>query len=84
MTAQSLSLADDPLLTRPQLAEALDCTVQHLENMATRGEGPEFIKIGRLVRYRKSAVEKWLDSRTVRSTTQARYIASKPENGRRS
>lgn len=30
-----------------------------------RAEGPPFIKVGRLVRYRRSDVEAWLASRTV-------------------
>jgi predicted DNA-binding transcriptional regulator AlpA len=35
------------------------------------GQGPRFIKIGRSVRYRKGDVMDWLESRTVRSTSQA-------------
>jgi predicted DNA-binding transcriptional regulator AlpA len=31
-----------------------------------KGIGPEYIKVGRLVRYRLSAVLAWLESRTVR------------------
>ncbi|MEP6862945.1 MAG: helix-turn-helix domain-containing protein [Deltaproteobacteria bacterium] len=30
-----------------------------------KAEGPPFIKVGRLVRYRRTDVELWLDSRTV-------------------
>jgi predicted DNA-binding transcriptional regulator AlpA len=30
-----------------------------------RAEGPRFIKVGRLIRYRRSDVEAWLASRTV-------------------
>jgi predicted DNA-binding transcriptional regulator AlpA len=77
MTAQSLSLANDPLLTRPQLAEMIGCTLQHLENLAIRGDGPAMIKIGRLVRYRQSEVERWFSERTVASTTAARCFRLK-------
>jgi predicted DNA-binding transcriptional regulator AlpA len=33
------------------------------------GGGPRFIRVGRLVRYRRADVEEWLDSRTVTSTS---------------
>jgi predicted DNA-binding transcriptional regulator AlpA len=35
------------------------------------GSGPKFIKLGRSVRYRKGDVLDWLESRTVRSTSEA-------------
>ncbi len=74
MTNPIAYLENETLLTRQQLAEKLGCTPQHLENLATRGDGPEFIKVGRLVRYRLSSVDRWLNARTVTSTTAARRL----------
>ena len=35
------------------------------------GTGPKFIRVGRLIRYRRADVEEWLNSRTVTSTSAA-------------
>jgi excisionase family DNA binding protein len=59
--------ADDPLFDTPEAAEYLDTEPTTLENWrCTKRYGIEFIKIGRRVRYRKSALDAWLESRTVR------------------
>ena len=60
----------DPLLTTEEFAEyALIHPVTAIK-MRTAGTGPEYIRTGsgrgQGVRYRKSAVEKWLRSRTVK------------------
>ena len=34
------------------------------------GRGPKFIRLGRLVRYRRRDVESWLDARTRTSTSE--------------
>lgn len=65
---------DDPLLDTAQLTELTGTTAEFWGNLRTKGGGPEFIKVGRLVRYRKSAVERWFDERTVQSTTQGRRL----------
>jgi len=38
----------------------------------TDGTGPEFVKVGRKVLYRQSAIEKWLASRAFTSTAEAK------------
>jgi predicted DNA-binding transcriptional regulator AlpA len=35
-----------------------------IERWRSTGQGPDFIKLGRRVAYRPSAVERWLDQRT--------------------
>ena len=37
--------------------------------MRLSGKGPAFVKIGNHVRYRLTAIEEWLDGKTVRSTS---------------
>jgi len=66
-TASTLSLADD-LLTSEQTANCLGLKTPHtLEVWRSTKRYPEleYIKIGRLVRYRRSAVEHFLQCRTV-------------------
>ena len=54
------------LLTDQQTADALAVSTGTLANWrCSRLEGPPFIKLGRLVRYRKSDLEEWLTARTV-------------------
>jgi excisionase family DNA binding protein len=51
------------VMTTPEAALYLRCSTQLLEIMRCRGGGPPYTKVGRLVRYRKSALEKWLAER---------------------
>ena len=54
----------DRLLTTPQVSEMTGLAVATLQNMRSRGqgEGPEFVKIGRAVRYRESQCLAWIES----------------------
>lgn len=70
----SNNFGNEPLFTTLQLAEKFETTPQFWEGMRTRGDGPAFIKVGRLVRYRQSAIDQWMDDRTVRSTTRGRHL----------
>lgn len=55
---------DKALLTSKEAAEFLGLNEGSLRNMRKDGEGPKFIKLGRLVRYRRSELEKYLDKNT--------------------
>lgn len=59
------------LLTRDQAAGYLGVAPQTLAIWAMSGRyGLRFIKVGRLCKYRKSDLDKWLASRTVGSTAE--------------
>lgn len=62
------------LLDTEQVARMIGSTPQFLEKLRADGNGPVFLKLGRLVRFRRSDVEKWLSDCAVRSTTQARNL----------
>jgi excisionase family DNA binding protein len=53
------------LLTTEETAAYLGVKPQSLAIWRLRGENLPFVKVGRLVRYRRSDVEKWIESRTV-------------------
>lgn len=53
------------LLTRREAALALGVTVATLEAWATRRFGPTYIKVGRLVKYRRTDLEKFIQARAV-------------------
>lgn len=51
------------LLTEKDLAAALQMKPQSLADWRHRGQGPRYVKMGQLVRYRISDVQEWLDTR---------------------
>jgi predicted DNA-binding transcriptional regulator AlpA len=57
---------NEPLWADPQLAKALDVQPQTPAAWRTRNQGPPYLKIGKLVRYRPSLVKEWLETRVVR------------------
>lgn len=54
------TLADQYLSAR-ETAELLGLTVKSLEARRARGNGPPFVRIGRLIRYLRSAVLAWIE-----------------------
>ncbi len=56
------------IMSRKQLASYLGMTEPALSQMATRKQGPRFIRFGRAVRYRRDDVLAWLESRVVDPT----------------
>lgn len=62
------SAASGGLVDRVQAAEVLMVKPATMADWALKGFGPPMVKIGRLVRYRRSDLEKYLEERTVNST----------------
>ncbi|PQZ91680.1 excisionase [Arthrobacter sp. MYb227] len=54
----------EDLLNATQLAEKIGSTVGTLAYWRYVGQGPKFIKLGRLVRYRLADVDTWLNDQT--------------------
>jgi len=47
-------------LDTPRLAELLSVSVSTLEKWRWLGKGPQFVRIGALVRYQRADVDAWL------------------------
>jgi predicted DNA-binding transcriptional regulator AlpA len=62
-------MAVEALLTEAQVSEILGRGVPTLQKDRVAGTGPRFVKMGRLVRYRPSDVQAWLDERIRQSTS---------------
>ena len=62
--------AKDLLITEKEAAEYLGLNPRTLRNQRIRGGGSKFVKVGRLVRYRLSDIEAYLDARTFENTSQ--------------
>lgn len=58
-------IPDDPLLDQARAAMYIDTAPRTLETWRYQGRGPAYIKVGNSVRYRKSAIDSWLDAQTV-------------------
>jgi predicted DNA-binding transcriptional regulator AlpA len=55
----------DPILNEKELAKWLATSCPTLQRHRSNGSGPPFIRLSaRRIGYRKSAVEKWIESRT--------------------
>jgi excisionase family DNA binding protein len=54
------------LMTLPELSEMLGVPIETLYGWRHRGEGPGGYRIGRHVRYRRAAVEEWLETQADR------------------
>jgi predicted DNA-binding transcriptional regulator AlpA len=69
----SMEKNSEALLTTKQVAELLQLKPATLEQWRWTGRGPEFIKLNRAVRYRRSAVEAFTNARAFTSTTAAQH-----------
>ena len=58
-----------PLLTTAEAAHHVRLSRRTLERYRVTGEGPEFLKIGRLVFYEESSLDEWLEPKRRRSTS---------------
>ncbi len=64
----------NPLLSRQEAAEYLHVSIKFLEKHALSGDGPPFIKIGRLARYRQSDLEAYIQHRKCSNTSQGKHL----------
>jgi len=58
----------EDMLSPPDLSEEIDIPEATLAQWRSRGTGPEYMRIGRHVRYRRSAVDQWYSRQTIRTT----------------
>lgn len=65
------TLVLENLWTARQLCTYLNRPLSWAQRARITGEGPPYVKVGRVVRYKPSDVFRWLDARTRRSTSDA-------------
>jgi predicted DNA-binding transcriptional regulator AlpA len=51
----------DSLLNETQVSERLQVSLACLRKWRLHGRGPQFVKVGPLVRYRPEAIEQWVE-----------------------
>jgi len=69
---QPLRMTPEGLMDPKATAVFLGLSVPTLADMRCKGTGAPFCKAGRLVRYRLSDLQDWLDGRTYNNTTEAK------------
>lgn len=55
--------SDDRLLDRSEVEQRFGIPKRFLETAVQRNDGPPFVRIGRLVRYRVEDIRTWIESR---------------------
>jgi len=75
MTQKNLKYDPDYLtrmINEHEAADYIGHSVRSLQNWRVRGGGPKFIKVsGRSIRYRRSELNEWANSKLVSSTSEA-------------
>jgi len=71
MNVQTKAQPLDPLLRAPEAANLLGVSMSWLAKARLRGDGPQYTKIGRSVRYPHSSLALYIKSRTRISTSEA-------------
>lgn len=74
---------DEALFPQTALVAITGLSNAYFERSRWEGGGPKFLKIGRLVRYRKSDVLAWINQRPTVSSTSEVKSAHRPGPGRR-
>jgi excisionase family DNA binding protein len=77
--ATSASFVDDPsvpggesYLTPAESAQYLRSSTSTLAKLRLKGDGPVFTRIGRVIRYRRSDLDRWMSDKLARSTSKLR------------
>jgi hypothetical protein len=60
-----MTILDEPLLPEDAAARDLKVKKQTMAAWRNRGQGPRYLKVGRLVFYRPSHLREWLEGRVI-------------------
>lgn len=64
------NIESDKLLDEREAAELIGVSPSTLNSWRVRRVGPRFLKIGRLVKYRASAISAWIDAQEIGTSDQ--------------
>jgi len=73
----------DQLLNEKQVATWLGISLPSLQRQRSNGSGPQFVQLSeRRIGYRKSAVERWLEARTINRVGELMFTEQAPQTSR--
>jgi excisionase family DNA binding protein len=55
---------DTAVYSRRQLSDLLDVSERHVDRMVRTGQIPGLVRVGRLVRFRRVVIDRWLAGET--------------------
>ena len=67
-----MSTSESLALSEAQTARCLGISVSGLRRWRRDGQGPPFIRMGRLIRYDESDLGQWLEANKIRGTSEAK------------
>mgnify|MGYP001298182420 CR=1 FL=1 len=56
------------LIDEGEAARFLDVSIRHVQGLRYKGGGPRFVKLGRIVRYRRQDLNAWSEAQLRQST----------------
>jgi excisionase family DNA binding protein len=65
-------MPDEAYYTSEEAAEYLRSSPSTLAKLRLYGNGPAFTRIGRVIRYRRTDLDRWMSDRLARSTSELR------------
>lgn len=68
--------AGDNLKSTVAAARYVDLSPSTLAKLRCAGGGPEYIKLGRAVRYERAALDRWVETHRVKTTSDAERLAN--------
>lgn len=71
---------ENDVLNTAEAAAYLNLSTSNMNKMRVSGNGPDFYKVFRAVRYRRSDLDRWLMQFRVRSTLEAEAMLSDRQN----
>jgi excisionase family DNA binding protein len=67
-------MSHESYFTPDEAAEYIRSSPSTLAKLRLYGSGPVFTRIGRVIRYRRSDLDRWMSAKLVRSTSDARLV----------
>ncbi|MEI8396833.1 MAG: helix-turn-helix domain-containing protein [Rhodospirillaceae bacterium] len=65
-------IAAPPLLRTADSAKYLNVSKSYLEKLRVSGNGPKYVRLGRLIRYRITDLDNFMDAKRCGSTSEGR------------
>lgn len=74
---------DDPFMTVRQVSAYLNVSPNTLNYWRRTGRGPRGVRMGKILRYRRSAVEEWIQNCTEQDPRTRESVPDLPANDKR-
>ena len=70
-----MNILDEPLAAEAETAAELHIQPQTLRAWRIRGQGPRYVRVGKLIKYRSSDIRDWVQSRVTEPASRPAHRA---------